>query len=66
MPSGSSLSPSRYLRSLFASFCFDEDDAEARSMLAFSLLIGDHFIAADHGVRSRSDVLELAVKRLLA
>jgi AcrR family transcriptional regulator len=55
-----------YLRSLFASFCPDKDDVEARSMLAFSLLIGDHFIAADHGGRSRSDVLQLAAKWLLA
>ena len=43
----------------------DEDDVEARCMLAFSLWIGNHFIAADHGPRSRTDVLEVAV-RLLA
>jgi len=55
-----------YLRLLFAAFCPDEDDVEARSMLAFSLLIGNHFMAADHGARSRADVLELAVSRLLA
>ena len=53
-----------YLRSLFGAFCSDEDDIEARCMLAFSLLIGNHFIAADHGAHSRADVLELAVKRL--
>jgi AcrR family transcriptional regulator len=55
-----------YLRSLFGAFCSDADDVEARSMLAFSLLIGNHFMAADHGARSRADVLELAVRRLLA
>ncbi len=55
-----------YLRSLFGAFCPDQDDVEARSMLAFSLLIGNHFMAADHGARSRADVLELAVRRLLA
>ena len=55
-----------YLRSLFGAFCPDEADVEARSMLAFSLLIGNHFMAADHGARSRADVLELAVRRLLA
>ncbi|HEY0815267.1 MAG TPA: TetR/AcrR family transcriptional regulator, partial [Pseudonocardia sp.] len=55
-----------YLRSLFGAFCPDPDDVEARSMLAFSLLIGGHFIAADHGGRSRADVLELAAKRLEA
>ena len=35
-------------------------------MLAFSLWIGNHFIAADHGGRSRADVLDLALKRLVA
>jgi AcrR family transcriptional regulator len=55
-----------YLRSLFGAFCPDDDDVEARSMLAFSLLIGNHFMAADHGARSRAEVLELAVRRLLA
>ena len=54
-----------YLRTLIGSFCSDEDEVEARSMLAFSLAIGNHFIAADHGDRSRKRVLELARKRLL-
>jgi AcrR family transcriptional regulator len=55
-----------YLRSLISTFCPDVDDVEARSMLAFSLAIGNHFIAADHGTLSRRDVLELAMQRLLA
>jgi hypothetical protein len=33
-------------------------------MLCFSLLIGNHYIAADHGARSRADVLDLALRRL--
>jgi AcrR family transcriptional regulator len=53
-----------YLRSLFGAFCADADDVEARCMLSFSLLIGNHFIAADHGARSRADVLELTLRRL--
>lgn len=53
-----------YLRSLFGTFCPDPADVEARCMLSFSLLIGNHFIAADHGPRSRSDVLRLALRRL--
>src|SRR6266571_4445706 len=53
-----------YLRSLFGAFCADADDVEARCMLFFSLLIGNHSIAADHGARSRADVLELALRRL--
>src|SRR5262245_64471537 len=55
-----------YLRALIGSFCADEDEVEARSMLAFSLAIGNHFIAADHGARSRKQVLELAKRHLLA
>lgn len=55
-----------FMRSLFGAFCPDEDDVETRCMLGFSLWIGNHFIAADHGARSRADVLELALRRLLA
>ena len=54
-----------YLRSLFASICADEDEVDARSMLAFSLVIGQHFMAADLGARSHAEVLELAGKWLL-
>jgi AcrR family transcriptional regulator len=53
-----------YLRELFGTFCSDQDDIEARSMLAFSLLIGNHFMAADHGTRSRAQVLDLAARLL--
>jgi AcrR family transcriptional regulator len=55
-----------YLRSLFGAFCPDEDDVEARCMLVFSLWIGSPFIAADHGARSRAEVLAQAMRRLLA
>lgn len=55
----------QYLRSLFGTFCPDEAEVEARCMLAFSLAIGNHFIAADHSPRSRAEVLELALTRLL-
>jgi AcrR family transcriptional regulator len=55
-----------YMRSLFGAFCPDEDDVEARCMVAFSLFIGSHFIAADHGARSRADVLKQALRRLEA
>jgi AcrR family transcriptional regulator len=55
-----------YLRSLFGAFCPDEDDVEARCMVFYSLWIGSHFIAADHGARSRADVLALALRRLEA
>ena len=55
-----------YLRLLFGAICHDADEAEARSLLAFSLVIGHHFMAADHGARSHQDVLELAASWLLA
>jgi AcrR family transcriptional regulator len=54
-----------YMRSLFGAFCPDEDEVEARCMLAFSLWIGNHFIAADHGERNRAEVQDLAFRRLL-
>jgi AcrR family transcriptional regulator len=55
-----------YMRSLFGAFCPDEDDVEVRCMVFYSLWIGSHFIAADHGARSRADVVKLALKRLEA
>jgi AcrR family transcriptional regulator len=54
-----------YLRSLFATLGGDQDEVEARSVLAFSLAIGNYFMAADHGARSRSEALELALRLLL-
>jgi AcrR family transcriptional regulator len=55
-----------YLRSLFGQFCADEDEVEARSMLAYSLFVGSYFIAAQHDGKSRSEVLQLAIDHLLS
>jgi AcrR family transcriptional regulator len=55
-----------FLRSLFGEFVAEEDDAEARAMLAYSLFIGSYFVATEHGGRSRADVQRLAVDRLLS
>jgi AcrR family transcriptional regulator len=55
-----------YMRSLFRGFCPDEDDVEVRCMLAFSLWIGNYFITAQHGERSRARVMHLAQDRLLS
>jgi AcrR family transcriptional regulator len=55
-----------YMRGLFAALCPDEEEVEVRALLAFSLWIGNHFMAADHGGRSRAAVLELVMRRLLA
>jgi AcrR family transcriptional regulator len=53
-----------YMHSLFGAICEDDDDVEARCLLAFSLFIGSHFVSAEHGGRSRAEVLELALERL--
>ena len=54
-----------YMRSLFSEFCA-EGEVETRCMLAFSLWIGNHFIAADHGGRTRAEVVAQALGGLLA
>jgi AcrR family transcriptional regulator len=54
-----------YMRELFAQFCADEDDVEARCMLVMSLFVANRFIAADHGGRGRRAVLNAALQRLL-
>ena len=55
-----------YMRSLFGGFCEDEDEVEARCLLAFSLFIGSYFIAVEHSGRTRLEVLQLAIDRLLS
>src|SRR2546426_354354 len=52
-------------RALFRAFGADEDDVEVRCLLALSVLVGGRLIAADHRPRSRADVVELALGRLL-
>lgn len=54
-----------YMRTLFGALCADEDETETRCMVAYSLWIGNHFVAADHPGRSRDEVIRLAVERLL-
>jgi AcrR family transcriptional regulator len=55
-----------YLRVLFGADGSDEADVEARSILAFCLVIGHHFMVADHGTRSHAEALDLAATWLLA
>jgi AcrR family transcriptional regulator len=55
-----------YMRSLFGAFCPDDDEVETRCMVALSLFVGSPFVAADHGTRSRADVVELVLRRLEA
>lgn len=62
-----------YARELFGSLCagtdtgvdVDADEIEARSLLAFCLAIGNHFLASDHGNRTRGDVVARAAAFLL-
>ncbi|MCQ0021654.1 TetR/AcrR family transcriptional regulator [Streptomyces somaliensis DSM 40738] len=54
-----------YLRALFSEFCPDAEEAEARSMIAFSVWIGNHLIAAEHPGRDREEVSRLVWDRLL-
>jgi AcrR family transcriptional regulator len=55
-----------YMRTLFGAFCPDPDDVEARCMVAMAIFVGNHFVAADHEGRSRSQVLRLVLERLLS
>lgn len=55
-----------YLRRLFGPICADDEEVEARSILAFSLFIGSYFIRAEHPGRRRSEVVQLALDQLLA
>jgi AcrR family transcriptional regulator len=53
-----------YLRAQLGQLFASPDDVEAVALLAFSLLIGNHFIAADHQGRDRSEVTRLAAELL--
>lgn len=53
------------LREMIGTFCADPDEVEARSLLAFCTAIGVHYLAADHGDRTRAQVLARASDMLL-
>ncbi|HSK90654.1 MAG TPA: TetR/AcrR family transcriptional regulator [Euzebyales bacterium] len=55
-----------YLRTLFATFCVDEPEVEARCTVAMALFISSHLLATDHGHRTRGQAIDLAMDRLLA
>lgn len=54
-----------FLREQFGSFVSDPDEVEARSILAFTLAIGSHFLAADLNGRGKQDALANAGRRVL-
>ena len=55
-----------YLRSLFAEFCASPNELEVRCLMMYSMWIGNSFIAADHGTKTRADVVKGAVRLMLA
>ncbi|MEU1283423.1 helix-turn-helix domain-containing protein [Kitasatospora sp. NPDC005856] len=54
------------LREAIGTVCTDPDEIEARSLLAFCVAIGNHFLAADHPGRTRAEVLARAGDLILA
>jgi AcrR family transcriptional regulator len=57
------------LREMIATFCPDPVEAEARSLLAFCLAIGEHFLVADHpgpAALTRAQVLARAADLLFS
>ena len=54
------------LREMIGTFCADPGEVEARSLLAFCLAIGEHFLAAGHLDRTRGEVLDAAAELLFA
>jgi AcrR family transcriptional regulator len=55
-----------YLRSLFDQITTDEEDAEARTLLAYSLFVGSYFVVPGDSKKARRRSLQLAIDRLLA
>jgi AcrR family transcriptional regulator len=55
-----------YLRALFRQISIDHNDAEARSLVAFSLFVGNSLITAEHDGLPRREVINHALDRLLS
>jgi AcrR family transcriptional regulator len=53
-----------YMRPLFGAFCPDADDVEVRCLLLLSIWVGHDLIAAEHGPRSRAEVVKRALRWL--
>jgi AcrR family transcriptional regulator len=56
----------QYMRSLFGQFCSDDAEVEVRCMITAALYISSYLTIADHGARTRNDVLRLTLAHLLA
>ena len=55
-----------YMRSLFGEICADDEEVEARCFIALSLFLGKDLVAADHGDRTRREVVAAVLRRLEA
>jgi AcrR family transcriptional regulator len=53
-----------YMRPLFGAFCPDADDVEVRCLLLLAIWVGNDLIAAEHGPRSRAQVVKQALRWL--
>ncbi|WP_439674444.1 TetR/AcrR family transcriptional regulator [Embleya sp. MST-111070] len=53
------------LREMIGTFCPDPDEVEARSLMAFAMAIGTHFLDLDHGPRTKAQVRAHAADILL-
>ncbi|MEV6399431.1 TetR/AcrR family transcriptional regulator [Streptomyces sp. NPDC051907] len=54
-----------FLRRMFGTFVDDPDEIEARSVLAYTLAIGRHFMVADHPGYTQREAVHLAGEHLL-
>ena len=54
-----------YLRPLFAEFCDDPADVEGRCLLVLTLFVGQTYVTATHGRRTRPSVTAAALRHLL-
>jgi AcrR family transcriptional regulator len=55
-----------YMRGLYGAFCADEAEVELRCLLAMAIFVANHFVVADHGSRTRNEMMEMVLGRLLA
>jgi hypothetical protein len=55
----------QYMPRLFGEICADADEVEVRCTIAAALYIANFLTVADHGTRSRAEVLDLARDKLL-
>ncbi|MBW3620317.1 MAG: TetR/AcrR family transcriptional regulator [Actinobacteria bacterium] len=55
-----------YMRSLFGEFVPDAEEVEVRCFLVFTVFVGAQFMVTDHPGRSRTQIVELVMRRLLA